>query len=104
MDDSRMTNKPSYYDLLRHPNWQRKRLEVLSRSRFQCEDCGAADKTLNVHHSYYERGLKPWDYPVESLHCLCEDCHKKAQDRLQLLHRMIGTLGLGEIDELYGCA
>ena len=32
---------------------------------------------LNVHHSYYIRGKKPWEYPDDALVTLCEDCHKK---------------------------
>lgn len=32
---------------------------------------------LNVHHNYYTRGKKPWEYPDDALVTLCEDCHKK---------------------------
>jgi len=34
-------------------------------------------KGLNVHHNYYIRGKKPWEYPDDALVTLCEDCHKK---------------------------
>jgi len=99
-----MGEKQSYFDLLKHPNWQRKRLKVLERAGFQCEDCGSAEVTLHVHHSYYEKGLAPWEYPDESLHCLCENCHRKAQDRQLLLQRQLGKIELGDIDTLYGYA
>lgn len=98
-----MTNKPTYYELLRHPFWQRKRLEILSRAHFKCEECGAKEKTLEVHHTYYERGLKPWEYPDTSLHCLCSDCHRQAQDALTLLHRAMGLIeDVRQIETIYG--
>lgn len=70
----------SYSDLLRNPRWQRKRLEVMQRADFKCERCGDGTVTLNVHHTYYERGRKPWEYPNESLECLCEPCHEKEHE------------------------
>ena len=79
-----MAQKVSYYELLKHPKWQKRRLEVLQEAGFRCEKCGAEDATLHVHHAYYEKGLAPWDYPAQSLHNLCENCHKRAQDRADL--------------------
>jgi len=34
------TNK-TYYGLLKHPKWQKKRLEVMENAGFECEDCGS---------------------------------------------------------------
>lgn len=65
----------AYSELLRDPRWQRTRLEIMERENFTCQECGAADKTLNVHHTYYAKGRAPWEYELESLHCLCENCH-----------------------------
>jgi len=96
--------KPSYYEQLKHPRWQKKRLQILERAGFKCEDCGSGERMLHVHHSYYEKGLPPWDYPDESLHCLCENCHKKAQDLQALLQRQIGKLDLSDVDVLVGYA
>jgi hypothetical protein len=96
--------KPTYWELLKDPRWQRKRLEVMERDGFACVYCDSAEKTLNVHHSYYERGNAPWEYPDSSLHTLCEDCHKIAQESLTQLHREIGHLSLGDIDILCGVA
>lgn len=31
---------------------------------------------LNVHHSYYISGRKPWDYPDWCFSTLCKDCHE----------------------------
>ncbi len=99
-----MAERPSYYEQLKHPKWQRKRLEIMQRAGFQCEDCGKDDVTLNVHHSYYEKGLAPWEYPDDSLHCLCEKCHKDAQNLQTLLNRQIGKLDSGGLLMLLGYA
>lgn len=64
-----------YAELLRDPRWQRKRLEILNRSNFTCEDCGTAERTLNVHHVQYRKGAKPWEYEADELKSLCEKCH-----------------------------
>lgn len=69
----------SYHDQLRDPRWQRKRLEILSAANFKCENCGATDNELNVHHSGYLKGQPAWEHPDELLHCLCRDCHKERQ-------------------------
>ena len=68
-------NRKEYLELLRDPRWQKKRLEIMSRDGFECCDCGAKHKTLNVHHIYYANGRSPWDYEAVSLRTLCEDCH-----------------------------
>ena len=64
-----------YSELLKHPLWQKKRLEVLSRADFACEECGDKDSTLHVHHSVYLKGRRPWEYEDRFLQCLCEKCH-----------------------------
>lgn len=71
-----MRPKTEYQRLLLDPRWQRKRLEILSRDEFQCRHCGAKEKTLHVHHSYYRKGRAPWEYEDSSLVTLCDDCHQ----------------------------
>lgn len=61
---------------LRHPKWQRKRLEVLQRDGWMCQRCCAEDKTLNVHHKRYTKGSMAWEYSNADLLSLCEDCHE----------------------------
>ena len=58
-EGGKMTADKSWFEMLRDPRWQKKRLEVMQLAVFNCEDCGASDKTLNVHHSYYEKGRPP---------------------------------------------
>jgi hypothetical protein len=66
-----------YSEKIKDPRWQRKRLEAMQRDGFKCVDCGHDDKTLAVHHFIYLRGYEPWDYPLQFLTTLCEDCHRK---------------------------
>lgn len=32
---------------------------------------------MHVHHTYYQKGLNPWEYPKESVQALCWDCHEE---------------------------
>lgn len=91
-----MARKLSYYELLKDPRWQRKRLEVMQECRFTCEECDATDKTLNIHHTYYLKDRDPWDYPYHALRCYCEDCHKKHQDMILEIQKAIGALTIPE--------
>jgi hypothetical protein len=79
----------SYSSLLRDARWQRKRLEIMERDDFTCKGCGASDKdegtTLNVHHAYYVKGKKPWEYDNSSLSTRCCKCHKIAHEKQNLL-------------------
>lgn len=75
-----------YWELLRDPRWQKVRLHVMEREAFACQYCGDTSTTLNVHHTFYRTGADPWDYPMDSLECLCEPCHERAEeDRLKFL-------------------
>lgn len=65
-----------YAQLLRHPRWQRRRLEIMQSRGWACENCGDAETELHVHHTDYRSGHKPWEYPDDLLKCLCERCHR----------------------------
>jgi hypothetical protein len=93
----------TYREQLQHPNWQRKRLEILELANFTCEHCGARDLMLHVHHTYYEKGHAPWEYPDLSLVALCDTCHETAQTQLTVFHRLIGCLR-GNVERLTGYA
>lgn len=66
-----------YYEQLKDPRWQKKRLERLSLARWECENCGSGTETLNVHHVRYLKGRKPWEYSDDELQVLCQSCHKE---------------------------
>jgi hypothetical protein len=71
----------TYAEKLKDPRWQRKRLQILERENFTCEQCEDKTKTLHVHHYYYVKGRDPWDYPDFALAVLCEECHEIAGNR-----------------------
>jgi 5-methylcytosine-specific restriction endonuclease McrA len=67
--------KKSYSELLKDVRWQKKRLLILKRDKWACVQCGYNDGTLHVHHKYYLKDHKPWEYPSKDLITLCELCH-----------------------------
>ncbi len=68
-----------YAELLKHPFWQRKRLEILQRDDFKCRHCNDRLSTLHIHHLFYNMGCLPWEYPDEVLITLCDLCHLKEE-------------------------
>lgn len=83
----------TYWEKLKDPRWQKKRLEILERDEFRCIGCGSEEKTLHVHHGYYDKNRDPWDYENETLYTYCEECHESMQGELADLHREIGFVG-----------
>lgn len=70
----------NYSELLKDPRWQKMRLEIMQRDNFKCVGCGREDRTLHVHHQYYINKRLPWEYPIEMLVTLCENCHVKEEE------------------------
>lgn len=70
----------NYSEQLKSPMWQKKRLEIMQKDNFTCQICGDTKNTLHVHHLYYEKGNKIYDYPDKCLITLCENCHKNEHD------------------------
>lgn len=95
-------SKPTYYELLRDPRWQKKRLEVMQRAEFSCENCGDSTTTINVHHKYYTKGAMPWDYPNEALACFCEPCHESWHSDLETVKYLISRAFPTHLAELVG--
>ena len=71
-----------YSEARKDPRWQRKRLQIMERDDWTCQNCGSTDKTLNVHHKGYAKGLMPWDYADFCLVTLCEECHRSEPESL----------------------
>ena len=96
--------KMTYREQLLHPNWQRKRLEVLSLHGFECTNCGDKEKTLHVHHKKYVKGRMAWEYEAGELDCLCADCHQREHDSRELLDRILADVGGRGLDVIVGLA
>ena len=65
----------TYSEKLKDPRWQKKRLEVLERDEWACKRCKSKDKTLHVHHDFYDD--EPWNTPNQFLQTMCDKCHKR---------------------------
>jgi hypothetical protein len=75
----------TYYEKLKDPRWQKKRLQIMDRDKFSCRYCGNSERTLNVHHLLYEKGANPWDYESNLLVTLCEKCHEMVEFRWRII-------------------
>lgn len=73
----------TYAEKLKHPKWQKRRLEILERDRFECQDCGDTETTLHIHHKIYRKNAEPWDYKDSELVTLCENCHAGESESLK---------------------
>jgi hypothetical protein len=74
----------NYFQELKNPIWQKKRLSILERDNWTCQGCYNKEQTLHVHHITYEKGKKPWDYEDGNFITLCEDCHKRVHEVVKL--------------------
>lgn len=82
-----MNTKTNYQRKLAHPDWQKKRLEILQRDNFTCNRCDSKDKELHVHHIYYLQGIKPENYPDNAYLTLCYNCHQIEEGKLNELDK-----------------
>jgi 5-methylcytosine-specific restriction endonuclease McrA len=83
---------------LQDGRWQKKRLEILSRDKFECLNCHESNN-LQVHHLHYEANLKPWEYDNDSLVTLCDLCHDIIHKDLAKISGIIAFKALiGKVD------
>lgn len=66
----------NYSEVLKNPQWQRKRLEILQRDKWKCCRCDNGRISLHVHHKQYIAGRKPWEYEDSNFETLCFVCHE----------------------------
>lgn len=97
-------SRKSYFELLKDPRWQRRRLEILQVTDFQCGNCEAKDKTLHVHHKLYRKGANPWEYADHELQALCEDCHAAEHAVREELAQVMALMEPYDLDRLLGYA
>lgn len=77
--------KMTYDELLKSPQWIKKRKLILDRDNNKCLNCNS-QKRLHVHHRQYRYNsilggfVNPWEYDNKFLITLCESCHKKGHD------------------------
>lgn len=74
-----MNKKAEYKESLKHPLWQKKRLEIFNRDNFTCQKCGDTETELQVHHKEYYNGFEPWEYDNSILITYCVNCHQEIE-------------------------
>jgi len=84
--------KMTYFEQLRSPHWQRRRLEIMSRDEFTCQGCYDQESTLNVHHKHYIKGRMAWEYGDDELVTLCEACHEDMHEQSERLKQIFAML------------
>jgi len=72
----------TYKEQLKDPRWQRMQSEVRQRDNYKCQLCGSTTTFLHVHHLYYKPATKVWEYDIESLVTLCENCYNSVHSSL----------------------
>jgi len=58
---------------------------------------------MHVHHTYYQEGLDPWEYPKESLQTLCWDCHEKLHENTYIPHLDKNGIEIGKFKNCQRC-
>lgn len=64
----------TYAEKLKDPRSQKKRLTILARDNFTCQNCNSDKNTLHVHHLKYTG--EPWEAEDDNLVTLCEVCYE----------------------------
>lgn len=90
----------NYFELLKSPLWQKKRLENLELADWECTNCGNKDNQLQVHHKQYIKGKNPWEYDNEQLQVLCNKCHGEMHEILDAIKTIISYSDIYEIYNL----
>jgi hypothetical protein len=94
----------AYSDQYKSPLWQKKRLEIMNRDKFTCQECGEKEKQLNVHHRFYIKGRNVWEYDNDVLQTLCEDCHEKQhkkEPKNKEFIKLLKTFSDTQIEQLF---
>ena len=84
----------SYIEKLKDPRWQKKRLQILGRDDFTCQNCFDTKETLHVHHRLYKKGCEPWEYDESYLVTLCATCHGEESADKESCKLLVDTLKL----------
>ena len=79
----------TYKEQIKTAQWQKKRLEIMSRDKWACRVCGDMDNQLHVHHLYYLPNTKIWDYDDECYVTLCWYHHEQTTKDLAKLSGII---------------
>lgn len=96
----------AYADKLLDPRWQKKRILILQRDNFTCQQCYSTENTLMVHHLYYGKNLDPWEAEDDWLITLCKECHDYYHERIPQCHKIVTDMMKIKLKNTFitGCA
>lgn len=69
----------NYRQQLLEDKWDALRQKRMDLDWYMCQRC-MSGKHLQVHHRYYIKDAKAWEYPLQALTTLCDRCHKLEHD------------------------
>lgn len=71
--------------LYRCKEWLQYREEIFERDNYSCTKCGRKhdEVVLQVHHTRYFQGKKPWEYDNEDCLTLCRGCHAREHGEIR---------------------
>lgn len=75
-------NLSRYQQLLNTPEWKEFSARI-KRTRNFCFYCHRSDVALEVHHPFYDRDRKPWEYHDDEVITCCRACHREMEDQLK---------------------
>lgn len=87
-------------DQYKHPMWQKKRLEALEASEYTCQCCFDSESQLHVHHRQYFKGRKIWEYELDELEVLCDECHGFVYEDMSLLKSLLSHIPADAISDV----
>lgn len=74
---SRPYTYADYLDYIQNSQvWQWKRSDVFARENYCCQNCGRNNQPLHCHHTSKAYQYPLGEEPLDTLHCLCRDCHR----------------------------
>lgn len=68
-----------------NPKWLRKRISILNRDRYQCQECnryGRCTQANTVHHIVPVEVNPDYQYLSRNLISVCNRCHNEFHDRI----------------------
>ncbi len=80
---------PDYDDYMQSKAWDKKRRQRLKLDGYTCQECGATDAPLDVHHLTYERFGRE---DMDDLKSLCRQCHDR-EHQPHVEYGICGTCG-----------
>jgi len=97
-----MKKKRKPYEVqLKDPRWLELRQKVLERDDCVCSSCGrqqSAHQAYQVHHKDYRPNAMAWEYPLEDLVTMCDDCHGHIHSYLESIRKLVRRMDPDELE------